>query len=87
MKYQPQNVAENQLPQNAPNSWYLQGLTHKQNGYLLQAAECFEKELGRLLRDSPSGISSFFLPASDLKEGSEEVGQGADSSTLTQRAP
>lgn len=35
VKYQPQNVAENQLPQNARNSWYLQGLTHKQNGYLL----------------------------------------------------
>ncbi|XP_039727700.1 LOW QUALITY PROTEIN: interferon-induced protein with tetratricopeptide repeats 3 [Pteropus medius] len=81
-KCQPQNVAENQLPQNAPNSWYLQGLTHKKNGYLLQAAECFEKELGRLLRDSPSGISSILLPASEFKEGSEEVGQGADSSTL-----
>lgn len=87
VKYQPQNIAENQLPQNAPNSWYLQGLALKQNGYLLEAAECFEKELGRLLRDSPSGISSFFLPASDLEEGSEEVGQATDSSTLTQRAP
>ena len=82
VKYQPQNVAENQLPQNVPNSWYLQGLTHKQNGDLLQAAECFEKELGRLLRGSPSGISSLFLPASELEEGSMEVGQGADSSSF-----
>ncbi|XP_019594577.1 interferon-induced protein with tetratricopeptide repeats 3 [Rhinolophus sinicus] len=83
MKYQPQNAAENQLPQNTPNSWYLQGLTHKLNGNLLQAAECFEKELGCLLRNSPSGISRFFLPTSELEEeSSERVGQGAESSTL-----
>lgn len=75
-----ENGAENHIPQDAPDSWYFQGLTHKQNGDLLQAVECFEKELGRLLRNSPSGISSFFLPASELEEGSEEVGQGADSS-------
>ncbi|CAK6436291.1 unnamed protein product [Pipistrellus nathusii] len=72
------NGAESQLPR---NSWYLQGLTHKLNGELLQAAECFEKELGHLLRNSPSGISSHFLPAEELAEGGEEVGQGADSST------
>ncbi|XP_036121796.1 interferon-induced protein with tetratricopeptide repeats 3 [Molossus molossus] len=77
LKYQPQNGAENQLPQTAQNDWYLQGLTHKLNGDLLQAAGCFEKELGLLLRNSPSGISSFFLPASELEEGSAEVGQGA----------
>ena len=80
VKYQPQNGAENQLPQNAPNYWYLQGLTHKMNGDLQQAAECFERELGRLLKNSPSGISSFFLPASELEEGRAEVGQGTDSS-------
>lgn len=83
MKYQPQDAAENQLPQNTPNSWYLQGLTHKLNGNLWQAAECFEKELGCLLRNSPSGISRFFLPTSELEEeGSERVDQGAESSTL-----
>nr|6C6K_C Chain C, Interferon-induced protein with tetratricopeptide repeats 3 [Homo sapiens]6C6K_D Chain D, Interferon-induced protein with tetratricopeptide repeats 3 [Homo sapiens] len=43
------------------NYWYLQGLIHKQNGDLLQAAKCYEKELGRLLRDAPSGIGSIFL--------------------------
>ncbi|XP_006096679.1 interferon-induced protein with tetratricopeptide repeats 3 [Myotis lucifugus] len=74
------NGAEGQLPR---NSWYLQGLTHKLNGDLLRAAECFEKELGHLLRNSPSGISSFFLPAEELEEGREEVGQGAGSSTLS----
>uniref|UniRef100_F6RN56 Interferon induced protein with tetratricopeptide repeats 3 n=2 Tax=Equus caballus TaxID=9796 RepID=F6RN56_HORSE len=82
MKNQLQNVAENQLPQNAPNSWYLQGLIHKWNGDLLQAAECYEKELGRLLKNSPSGISSFFLPASELEESSEEMNQGTDRSIL-----
>ncbi|XP_057593212.1 interferon-induced protein with tetratricopeptide repeats 3 isoform X2 [Hippopotamus amphibius kiboko] len=82
MKFQSQNVAENQLPQNAPNSWYLQGLIHKMNGDVQQAAKCYEKELGRLLRNSPTGIGSFFLPASEFEEGSEEMGQGADSSTL-----
>ncbi|XP_010994587.1 interferon-induced protein with tetratricopeptide repeats 3 [Camelus dromedarius] len=82
MKCQLQNVAENQVPQNAPNSWYLQGLIHKMNGDLLQAAECYERELGRLLRNRPSGIGSFLLPASELEEGSEEMGQGADSATL-----
>ncbi|XP_036903196.1 interferon-induced protein with tetratricopeptide repeats 3 isoform X3 [Sturnira hondurensis] len=83
-EYQPQNGAENQLPQNAPNSWYLQGLMHKMNGDLQQAAECFERELGRLLKNSPSGISSFFLPTSELEEGCEEAGQGADGSPLSE---
>ncbi|XP_004443969.2 PREDICTED: interferon-induced protein with tetratricopeptide repeats 3 [Ceratotherium simum simum] len=82
MKNQLQNIAENQLPQNAPNYWYRQGLIHKLNGDLLQAAECYEKELGRLLRNSPSGIGSIFLPASELEENSEEMGQGADISIL-----
>ncbi|XP_054428786.1 interferon-induced protein with tetratricopeptide repeats 3 [Pteronotus mesoamericanus] len=80
--YQPQNGARNQLPQNTPNFWYLQGLTHKMNGDLQQAAECFEKELGHLLKDSPSGISRIFLPASEFEEGSAEVGQSTDSSPL-----
>ncbi|XP_069316174.1 interferon-induced protein with tetratricopeptide repeats 3 [Eulemur rufifrons] len=76
VKHQPQNTAENLLPPNAPNSWYLQGLIHKQNGDLQQAAECYEKELGRLLRDAPSGIGSFFLLASELEDGSEKTGRG-----------
>uniref|UniRef100_A0A8C0MZD1 Interferon induced protein with tetratricopeptide repeats 3 n=1 Tax=Canis lupus familiaris TaxID=9615 RepID=A0A8C0MZD1_CANLF len=75
-KYSPQNMAGNQLPQNAPNSWYLQGLKHKLNGELLQAAECYEKELGYLLRNSPTGIGSFFLLSSELEEGGEAVGEG-----------
>ncbi|XP_012515214.1 PREDICTED: interferon-induced protein with tetratricopeptide repeats 3 [Propithecus coquereli] len=77
MKHQPQNTAGNLLPPNAPNSWYLRGLIHKQNGDLQQAAECYEKELGRLLRNAPSGIGSFFLSASELEDGSEETGRGA----------
>uniref|UniRef100_A0A8C5V1T3 Interferon induced protein with tetratricopeptide repeats 3 n=1 Tax=Microcebus murinus TaxID=30608 RepID=A0A8C5V1T3_MICMU len=77
MKHQPQNTAENLLPRNAPNSWYLQGLIHKQNGDLQQAAECYEKELGRLLGNTLSGIGSFFLQASELEDGGEETGQGA----------
>ncbi|XP_010377900.1 interferon-induced protein with tetratricopeptide repeats 3 isoform X1 [Rhinopithecus roxellana] len=80
IKDQPQNVSENLLPQNAPNYWYRQGLIHKQNGDLLQAAKCYEKELGRLLRNAPSGIGSFFLSASELEDGSEEMGQDAVSS-------
>ncbi|XP_035882861.1 interferon-induced protein with tetratricopeptide repeats 3 isoform X1 [Phyllostomus discolor] len=84
VKYQPQNGAKNQLQQNAPNSWYLQGLTHKMNGDLQQAAECFERELGRLLKNSPSGISSFFLPASELEDGHAEVGQGTDGFPLSE---
>ncbi|KAM5287654.1 interferon-induced protein with tetratricopeptide repeats 3-like isoform 3-T3 [Glossophaga mutica] len=84
VKYQPQNGAENQLPKNAPNSWYLQGLIHKMNGDLQQAAECFERELGHLLKNSPSGISSFFLPASELEEGHAEVGQGTDGFPLSE---
>ncbi|XP_008151195.3 interferon-induced protein with tetratricopeptide repeats 3 [Eptesicus fuscus] len=74
------NGAERQLPR---NSWHLQGLTHKLNGDLPRAAECFEKELGHLLKNSPSGISSFFLPAEELAEGREEAGQGAGSSPLS----
>ncbi|XP_037660371.1 interferon-induced protein with tetratricopeptide repeats 3-like isoform X2 [Choloepus didactylus] len=73
MKRQLQSIAENQLSQNIPNSWYLQGLIHKMDGDLLQAAECYEKELGRLLRNTPSGIGSLFLPESELEEGSEEM--------------
>ncbi|XP_054975592.1 interferon-induced protein with tetratricopeptide repeats 3 isoform X1 [Sorex araneus] len=63
---QQQDTSENQIPPNAPNYWYQQGLIHKMNGELLQAVECFEKELGRLLRNSPSGISRFFLPELEL---------------------
>ncbi|XP_007079339.2 interferon-induced protein with tetratricopeptide repeats 3 isoform X2 [Panthera tigris] len=85
MKCPPQNIAGNQLPQNAPNSWYLQGLIHKLNGELLQAAECYEKELGHLLRNSPTGIGSFFLPSPELEQGSEEAGRGPHSPIL--RAP
>uniref|UniRef100_H0WKA0 Interferon induced protein with tetratricopeptide repeats 3 n=1 Tax=Otolemur garnettii TaxID=30611 RepID=H0WKA0_OTOGA len=77
MKQQAQNTAENLLPQNVPNSWYRQGLIHKQNGDLRQAAKCYEKELGRLLRDVPSGIGSLLLSASELEEDSVETGQGA----------
>ncbi|XP_044095381.1 interferon-induced protein with tetratricopeptide repeats 3 [Neovison vison] len=73
-KYSPQNLAGNPPPQNAPNSWYLQGLIHKLNGELLQAAECYEKELGYLLRSSPTGISSFFLPLAEPEEGCEATG-------------
>ncbi|XP_057362049.1 interferon-induced protein with tetratricopeptide repeats 3 [Manis pentadactyla] len=78
MKYQLQNIGENQLPRNAPNSWYLQGLIHKLNGDLLQAAKCYEKALGHVLRNSPSGIGSLFLSASELEGGSEEMGQDAE---------
>ncbi|XP_053438541.1 interferon-induced protein with tetratricopeptide repeats 3 isoform X2 [Nycticebus coucang] len=80
MKQQAQNTAENPLPQNVPNSWYRQGLIHKQNGDLQQATKCYEKELGRLLRDVPSGIGSLLLSASELEEGSEETSQGAGKS-------
>ncbi|KAG8523040.1 Interferon-induced protein with tetratricopeptide repeats 3, partial [Galemys pyrenaicus] len=65
MKNQQQKIAESQVPQDAPNYWYRQGLIHKMNGDLLRAAECYEKELGCLLKNSPSGIDSFFL----LEEG------------------
>uniref|UniRef100_A0A8C3WAG6 Interferon induced protein with tetratricopeptide repeats 3 n=1 Tax=Catagonus wagneri TaxID=51154 RepID=A0A8C3WAG6_9CETA len=82
IKYQLQNGAENQLPQSAQNSWYLQGLIHKMNGDLLQAAACYEKQLGYLLRNSLSGIGSIFHPASEMEEGTEEMDQGTDSSTL-----
>ena len=82
MKFQLQNVAKNQLPQNVAHSWSLQGLIHKMNEELLQAAECYEKALGHLLRNSPSGIGSIFLPATEREEGSEEMEQDADSSTL-----
>ncbi|XP_008562963.1 PREDICTED: interferon-induced protein with tetratricopeptide repeats 3-like, partial [Galeopterus variegatus] len=53
MKCQLQNLNEN-LPQNASNSWYLQGLNHELNGNLQQAAACYERELGHLLRNTPS---------------------------------
>ncbi|CAI9177851.1 unnamed protein product [Rangifer tarandus platyrhynchus] len=82
MKFQLQNVAKNQLPQNVAYSWSLQGLIHKMNEELLQAAECYEKALGHLLRNSPSGIGSIFLPATEREEGSEEMEQDADSSIL-----
>lgn len=68
-------------PQNAPNSYYLQGLTHKLNGDLLQAAECYEKELGHLLRNAPSGIGDFFLSASEPHDGHEETGRDTGSPT------
>ena len=82
MKFQLQNVANNQLPQNVLYSWSLQGLIHKMNGDLLQAAECYEKALDHLLKNSPSGIGSIFLPATEHEEGSEEMEQDADSSIL-----
>ncbi|XP_052517077.1 interferon-induced protein with tetratricopeptide repeats 3 [Budorcas taxicolor] len=82
MIFQLQNVAKNQLPQNGPYSWSLQGLIHKMNGELLQAAECYEKALDHLLRNRPSGIGSIFLPATEHEEGSEEMEQDADSSRL-----
>ncbi|XP_004461476.1 interferon-induced protein with tetratricopeptide repeats 3 isoform X2 [Dasypus novemcinctus] len=81
MKHQLQNIIEKRLSQNAPNSWYLQGLARKMDGDLLQAVECYEKELGRLLRNNPSGIGSLFLPESKLDGGSEEVSHGTCSST------
>nr|XP_023402707.1 interferon-induced protein with tetratricopeptide repeats 3 [Loxodonta africana] len=81
MKCQIQNTAENQLSRNAPNYWYHQGLIHKENGDVQQAVECYEKELGRLLRNTPSGIGRLFLPASEPEKGSEEMGQGANSPT------
>lgn len=84
VEYQLQEVAVNPLPQNAPNYWYHQGLIHKMGGDLLQAAQCYEKELGRLLRNSPSGISSFFLSASELEEVRAEVGPGTGSSSVRQ---
>ncbi|XP_076981483.1 LOW QUALITY PROTEIN: interferon-induced protein with tetratricopeptide repeats 3-like [Tamandua tetradactyla] len=73
MKHQLQNIVANQFSQNAPNAWYLQGLIHKMDGDLPQAAQCYEKALGHLLRNVPSGIGSLFLPNSDLEEGSEEM--------------
>ncbi|XP_037352918.1 LOW QUALITY PROTEIN: interferon-induced protein with tetratricopeptide repeats 3-like [Talpa occidentalis] len=81
-KYQQQNIDESQVPQNAPNYWYHQGLIHKMSGDLLQAAKCYEKELGRLLKNSPSGIDSLFLniASSELEEGSEELGPNTESS-------
>ncbi|XP_027452559.1 interferon-induced protein with tetratricopeptide repeats 3-like isoform X2 [Zalophus californianus] len=84
-EYPPQNTAGNQLPQNAPNSWYLQGLIHKLNDELQQALECYEKELGYLLRNSPTGIGSLLLPLAELEEGSEAVGR--DPHNPTPRVP
>ncbi|XP_039077946.1 interferon-induced protein with tetratricopeptide repeats 3 [Hyaena hyaena] len=85
MKCPLQNRAGNHLPQSAPNSWYLQGLVHKLNGELLQAAECYEKELGYLLRNSPTGIGSFLWQSPELGQGGEEAGWGPGSPAL--RAP
>ncbi|XP_047409587.1 interferon-induced protein with tetratricopeptide repeats 3 [Sciurus carolinensis] len=81
MKHPSQNTAESLLQQNAPNSWYLQGLNHKQQGDLQQAAKCYEKELGHLLRDAPSGIGRVFLSESESEDDSEEMFQGAGSSS------
>ncbi|XP_075390272.1 interferon-induced protein with tetratricopeptide repeats 3 [Tenrec ecaudatus] len=81
MKCQPQNVAESQLSRNAPNAWYHQGVVHKLKGDVRQAVGCYEKELGRLLRNNPTGIRSLFLPASELERDSETIDQHADSST------
>ncbi|KAM6184814.1 interferon-induced protein with tetratricopeptide repeats 3 [Rhynchocyon petersi] len=75
MKCQLQNTAENQSSTTAPNYWYHQGLRHKINGNVLQAVECYEKELGRLLRNTPSSLSSLFLPVSEPAEGNEEKDQ------------
>ncbi|KAM9617636.1 interferon-induced protein with tetratricopeptide repeats 3-like isoform 2-T2 [Trichechus inunguis] len=81
MKCQLQNTAGDQLLFNTANYWYHQGLIHKENGDVLQAVECYEKELGCLLRNAPSGIGSLFLPALELEEGSEEMGQSTHRST------
>lgn len=81
MRHPSQNTAERPLRQSAPNSWYLQGLNHKREGNLQQAVECYEKELGHLLRDAPSGIGQVFLSASEPEGDSEEMCQGAGSST------
>lgn len=78
-KYLIKNEDGNVSPQNAPNSDYLQGLTHKLNGDLLQAAECYEKELGHVLRNAPSGIGDFFLSAWEPRYGREETGQDTGS--------
>ncbi|KAM6182084.1 interferon-induced protein with tetratricopeptide repeats 3 [Erethizon dorsatum] len=74
------NTAENLPPQNAPNSWYPQGLSGKPNGDL-QVVECYEKELGHLLKDAPSDTGSVFLPESEPEDGSEKMCQNSGSST------
>ncbi|XP_012578956.1 PREDICTED: interferon-induced protein with tetratricopeptide repeats 3 [Condylura cristata] len=80
MKCQQQNIVESQVPKYAPKYWYHQGLIHKANGDLLQAARCYEKELGSLLKNSPSGIDSFFLQNLEPEEHSEELGPNTESS-------
>ncbi|XP_006880464.1 PREDICTED: interferon-induced protein with tetratricopeptide repeats 3 [Elephantulus edwardii] len=70
-----QSTAENHLSLKAPNSWYHQGLSHKANGDISQAVECYEKELGRRLQNTPSGLGNLFLPAPEAGEDSEEMGQ------------
>ncbi|KAM4851974.1 interferon-induced protein with tetratricopeptide repeats 3 [Thomomys bottae] len=77
MKSQAQNVDKNRHQQDAVSSWYLQGSVYKLNGDLSQALECYEKELGYLLRDSPSGIGGFFLRTSQPRDGDKDKGQGA----------
>lgn len=80
MKYQLQSIVEN-LPQDTPHSLYLQGLIHKLNGDLWQAAECYEKKLGQLLKNASSGIGHIFLSESELEDSSEETGQETGSPT------
>ncbi|XP_048194698.1 interferon-induced protein with tetratricopeptide repeats 3 [Perognathus longimembris pacificus] len=81
-KSQVQNMEKNLLQPDAVSSWYLQGSVHKRNGDLLQALACYEKELGYLLRESPSGIGSFFLTASQPGDSNEDKAQGAGASQL-----
>ncbi|XP_040831677.1 interferon-induced protein with tetratricopeptide repeats 3 isoform X2 [Ochotona curzoniae] len=75
LKHLIKNGDENVSPQNASHSYYLRGLTHKQDGNLSQAAECFEKGLGHLLRNTASGIGDFFLSASGPEGGNEKMSQ------------
>ncbi|XP_042545245.1 interferon-induced protein with tetratricopeptide repeats 3 [Dipodomys spectabilis] len=80
MKSQEQNTDRNLLQQDAGSSWYLQGSVHELNGDLLQALACYEKELGYLLRESPSGIGNFFLTASQPKGGNDDKDQSLEAS-------
>ncbi|XP_058527514.1 interferon-induced protein with tetratricopeptide repeats 3 [Ochotona princeps] len=80
LKHPIKNGNENLSPQNAAHSYYLRGLIHKQDGNLAQAAECFEKGLCHLLRNTASGIGDFFLSASGPEGGNEEMGQATGSS-------
>ncbi|KAF7476702.1 interferon-induced protein with tetratricopeptide repeats 3 [Marmota monax] len=85
MKHPSQSTTESPLQQSLPNSWHLRGLNHKLEGNLQQAVECYEKKLGHLLRDAPSGIGQVFLSAYGLEGDSEEMCQDAGSSTSRER--